>query len=221
MEKSYEKTEDHNGPRLSFVGIEEVSDDRERSFLSDNVAETQETSQVSTEIPQTVNTQSPHSSTRSTEHTTSEMMNTTHRDALEEMDIVELGSGAEDINEQETDIDEPLGNDDFFLDKINDKETDVLPVAEANELVEDLEVSETGSGDAELELIITLPDFDGSGSGDESEEDFEITRPRQTFTTGEEVFRALIEFLIPDKELDSLTQDDNVAFKDLFNLIAA
>ena len=149
------------------------------------------------------------------------MMNTTHRDALEEMDIVELGSGAEDINEQETDIDEPLGNDDFFLDKINDKETDVLPVAEANELVEDLEVSETGSGDAELELIITLPDFDGSGSGDESEEDFEITRPRQTFTTGEEVFRALIEFLIPDKELDSLTQDDNVAFKDLFNLIAA
>ena len=74
---------------------------------------------------------------------------------------------------------------------------------------------ENGSG--EVELIITLPQLEGSGNEGSI---FEITRQRpDSFSSGEDVFRALLDFLLPNKESDSLPDDDNISFKQVFSSI--
>merc|ERR1712172_375998 len=74
---------------------------------------------------------------------------------------------------------------------------------------------ENGSG--EVELIITLPQIEGSGNEGSI---FEITRPRpDSFSSGEDVFRALLDFLLPNKESNSLPDDDNISFKQVFSSI--
>merc|ERR1712241_1378003 len=92
-----------------------------------------------------------------------------------------------------------------------EEEEDNMKTAESVELNTD--DAEAGSG--EFELIIKLPDLspEGSGSGGE----FEITRKKKGLQTGEAVFQALVDFLLPDSSLES----NDKSYKDLFNIFAS
>lgn len=115
--------------------------------------------------------------------------------------LLEEGSGME--------ADKNIDTDEFLLDNESDAPLEVNTEA-------DIENNyENGSG--EVELIITLPQLEGSGSGGGI---FEITRPRpDSFSSGEDVFRALLDFLLPNKESESLPDDDNISFKQVFSSI--
>ena len=82
----------------------------------------------------------------------------------------------------------------------------------------ELNTDDADGGSGEFELIITLPDLsppEGSGSDGE----FELTRKKKGLQTGEAVFQALVDFLLPDTK-NSLVSNDK-SFKDLFNIFAS
>ena len=97
----------------------------------------------------------------------------------------------------------------------NDKEEEDNTKNEGSEL--NTEDADGGSG--EFELIITLPDLSPEGSGSDSGGEFEITRKKKGLQTGEAVFQALVDFLLPDSK-NSLVSNDK-SFKDLFNIFAS
>ena len=112
-----------------------------------------------------------------------------------------------------------LGDDDFFLEeKLNTENDSTLELNNDQESTE-ASISDTYDGSGEVELIITLPQLEGSGFDNDGGV-FEITRSRpESFTSGEEVFKALLDFLLPSKEVESIAQDDNISFKQLFSSI--
>ena len=115
--------------------------------------------------------------------------------------LLEEGSGME--------ADKNIDTDEFLLDNESDAPLEVNTEAEIENNYE--------NGSGEVELIITLPQLEGSGSGGGI---FEITRPRpDSFSSGEDVFRALLDFLLPNKEGDSLPDDDNISFRQVFSSI--
>merc|ERR1712107_129532 len=76
----------------------------------------------------------------------------------------------------------------------------------------------------EVELIITLPKFESSNLNNNDGGSFRITRPKEPiFNTGEEVFKALIDLILPTKEAQSLDSldDDNISFKQIFNFLGS
>ena len=97
----------------------------------------------------------------------------------------------------------------------NVKEEEDITKNEGSEL--NTEDGDGGSG--EFELIITLPDLSPEGSGSDSGGEFEITRKKKGLQTGEAVFQALVDFLLPDSK-NSLVSNDK-SFKDLFNIFAS
>ena len=229
---------DDTRPRLSFVGLEDGSDDRLRSFI-DSTTSTEEVTQTTTEVYNAFTrkednefaTEIPSSSIASFEPfkaetnfkeattmkaTTISITSTTIKQEIveengsgEEMEAIDMGSGMEDVAEDHND--DTLGSDNFLLDEIIPPTSfDNIENVNDNEFVENLELSDD-EGSGEVELIITLPDIEGSGSPLNTE----------SFTSGEEVFKALIDFLIPSKDRETLTNDENVAFKELFNFIAS
>ena len=231
---------DDTRPRLSFVGLEDGSDDRQRSFI-DPTTSTETATQTTTEVynaftrkeDNELATEIPSSSIASEETftqetrfneastvkaTTEPIISTTNKQFIDvedegsgdEMEAIEMGSGMDDVIEDNND--DTLGRDNFFLDEINTLQSlNTIENVENNEFVENLEISDSDDGSGEVELIITLPDIEGSGSALNTE----------SFTSGEEVFKALIDFLIPSKDRETLTEDENVAFKELFNFIAS
>lgn len=230
---------DDTRPRLSFVGLEDGSDDRLRSFIDATTSSEAAPTPTTTEVyyaftrkeDNELVTEIPSSSAASEEPFTPEtrfneainlmkastepITSTTAKPIIvedegsgDELEAIEMGSGSEDVAEDNND--DTLGPDNFFLDEINTPQSlDAIENVENNEFSENLEISDDGSG--EVELIITLPDIEGSGSSLNAE----------SFTSGEEVFKALIDFLIPSKDREILTEDENVAFKELFNFIAS
>ena len=125
-------------------------------------------------------------------------------------DILE-GSGSSDLLLEEGSgivFGKNIDSDEFLL------ENEYVAPLEINTEEEDFEKNyESGSG--EVELIITLPQLEGSGNDGGV---FEITRPRpESFSSGEDVFRALLDFLLPNKESESLPDDDNISFKQVFS----
>ena len=146
--------------------------------------------------------------------------NTSNENMKEDIDLD--GSGI-----SETKLDEGSGTDALQYQNLSNKADKNIETEEfllENESDAPLEVNtqaafeedyENGSG--EVELIITLPQLEGSGSDGGV---FEITRPRpDSFSSGEDVFKALLDFLLPNKESESLPEDDNISFKQVFNSI--
>ena len=136
---------------------------------------------------------------------------------------VETGSGMADTDYSINDVEPIMGNDEFFVDnfKAEDDLLQSLDLAveyDTTELPEIAEISDETSGD--VELVITLPKIENLGSDGGV---FQITRPRpDTFETGEEVFKALIDFLIPNnKKEKEIVNDDNLSFKQIFDFIGA
>merc|ERR1712241_916594 len=112
-----------------------------------------------------------------------------------------------------------LGDDDFFLEEKLNTENDSLLELNNDQESTEANISDTYDGSGEVELIITLPQLEGSGFDNDGGV-FEITRSRpESFTSGEEVFKALLDFLLPSKEVESIAQDDNISFKQLFSSI--
>lgn len=112
-----------------------------------------------------------------------------------------------------------LGDDDFFLEEKLNTENDSLLELNNDQESTEASISDTYDGSGEVELIITLPQLEGSGFDNDGGV-FEITRSRpESFTSGEEVFKALLDFLLPSKEVESIAQDDNISFKQLFSSI--
>ena len=99
----------------------------------------------------------------------------------------------------------------------NDKEEEDNTKNEGSEL--NTEDADGDGGSGEFELIITLPDLSPEGSGSDSGGEFEITRKKKGLQTGEAVFQALVDFLLPDSK-NSLVSNDK-SFKDLFNIFAS
>ena len=99
----------------------------------------------------------------------------------------------------------------------NDKEEEDNTKNEESEL--NTEDADGDDGSGEFELIITLPDLSPEGSGSDSGGEFEITRKKKGLQTGEAVFQALVDFLLPDSK-NSLVSNDK-SFKDLFNIFAS
>ena len=138
----------------------------------------------------------------------------------EKIDINEndFGSGME-ISDQAEDQSEEV----MKVSLLNSE--DLMPETEEHDKEEkdeierggELNTDDTDGGSGEFELIITLPDLspEGSGSGGE----FEITRKEKGLQTGEAVFQALVDFLLPDSK-NSLVSNDK-SFKDLFNIFAS
>ena len=136
----------------------------------------------------------------------------------------EFGSGMEiadksgDDSETEVDLDF-LSNEDLIAEtRENDQKEEGTEIkAEHSDLASELD----GSG--EVELIITLPDLalEGSGVAQNQGGDFQITRKKKGFQTGEDVIKALVSFLLPSSESTSLGSDDDKSFKDLFNIFAS
>ena len=105
---------------------------------------------------------------------------------------------------------------------------DLMPETEENDKEEEdntkneeseLNTEDADGGSGEFELIITLPDLSPEGSGSDSGGEFEITRKKKGLQTGEAVFQALVDFLLPDSK-NSLVSNDK-SFKDLFNIFAS
>ena len=81
----------------------------------------------------------------------------------------------------------------------------------------ELNTADAEDGSGEFELIITLPDLSPEGSG--SGEEFDITRKKKGLQTGEAVFQALVDFLLPDTKTSLVSNDKS--FRDLFNIFAS
>ena len=135
----------------------------------------------------------------------------------------DFGSGME-ISDQAEDQSEEI----MKVSLLNSE--DLMPETEENEEEEEDNTKNEGSelntedadgdgGSGEFELIITLPDLSPEGSGSDSGGEFEITRKKKGLQTGEAVFQALVDFLLPDSK-NSLVSNDK-SFKDLFNIFAS
>jgi len=144
----------------------------------------------------------------------------------EKIDIGEhdFGSGME-ISDQAEDQSEEvmkvslLNSEDLMAETEDKEEEEDNTENYDNSLLESVELNtdDADGGSGEFELIITLPDLspEGSGSGGE----FDITRKKKGLQTGEAVFQALVDFLLPDSK-NSLVSNDK-SFKDLFNIFAS
>ena len=178
-------------PSESF-SIETSTDPRQNHEITNSMIITESKETTKTFITTTVSPLSP--TTESTEDINLEgsgMWNL----------LLEEGSGM--------DAGKNIDTDEFLIDNEADAPLEVNTEAEKE--------NNYDNGSGEVELIITLPQLEGSGSGGGI---FEITRPRpDSFSSGEDVFRALLDFLLPNKESDSLPDDDNISFKQVFSSI--
>jgi len=152
-------------------------------------------------------------------HETSKSMITIAMKTLSQVEIESTenifnfeGSGMSELLPEEgsgLDNEKNIDTDEFLLENESDTPLEVNTEAAIENNYE--------NGSGEVELIITLPQIEGSGNEGSI---FEITRPRpDSFSSGEDVFRALLDFLLPNKESDSLPDDDNITFKQVFSSI--
>ena len=135
---------------------------------------------------------------------------------------MEIGDKSGDDSETELNLDF-LSNEDLIAETRENDQTKEETEIKAEIKAEHSDLASELDGSGEVELIITLPDLalEGSGVAQNQGGDFQITRKKKGFQSGEDVFKALVSFLLPSSESTSLGSDDDKSFKDLFNIFAS
>merc|ERR1719270_12342 len=144
--------------------------------------------------------------------------------AVQDEDVVGSGDEIDKIDNDEV-MEKLVEDDDFFKDSADNMEMkdDQSEELEAETIAPEI-LDDQDESSGEVELIITLPKFESSNLNNNDGGSFRITRPKEPiFNTGEEVFKALIDLILPTKEAQSLDSldDDNISFKQIFNFLGS
>ena len=219
---------DHIEPRMGFVGSFEAGYQPEVLLITTEEDSTTASTTTSTTTTTTTTTRSTTTTTMTT--STSTRMHVIAVEGSGQSEIIDIsendfGSGMEISDTSEEKVEDELKVDFFDEGLMPEKMNEKVENEKINENLKDNETSELNNeldGSGEVELIITLPDLsrEGDGLAQSQGGDFEITRKKKGFQTGEDVFKALVHFLLPNSEEASLESDDK-SFKDLFNIFAS